>query len=443
MKIKVSNRKEDGSMERLIVSKKDLSNFDEVAICVAVCEGKIIHATTVEDSMIELKELVQATGCDVKAEIILHQEIDENYYLDKETLEYIIRQCDDLGVSMLVFIDSLTGKQIKNIEELSGKKVVDRTMLLLEILSSRSNRREIKLEIEKSQLLYRLERLEGFQGIYKYGSGICINNPNGRRLLTDEEKIREKLDSLDTELSITVKNRFVQRSKKSERELPLVAFMGYTNCGKSSIMNKLIELDPDYSEESSVIVEDMMLSTLDMSLRKSTLPNGRKYLIVDTVGFVSDLPDELNISFTSTFEELGYADLIIKVFDSSSENLDIQRKVIDHTIDEIGIKDKRSITLYNKCDKLDAVPESDNENIYVSTHSGHNMDVLLNRIGEILFEKETQAELMIPYNKHEVFNKLKEIRAIEIEDFKMTPEGIKLSIVLNTSEYEEYKEYIL
>lgn len=430
-------------MQRLIISNKDLSNFDEVAITIAVAEGKIIHATTVEDSMVELKELVQAAGCDVKAELTLHQMIDEDYYLDKETLEYVIRQCDDLGITMLVFIDSLTGKQIKNIEELSGKKVVDRTMLLLEILASRSNRRETNLEIEKSQLRYRLTRLEGFQGIYKYGTGICVNNPNGKRLLTDEEKIREKLDSLEVELSITVKNRFVQRSKKSENELPLVAFIGYTNSGKSSIMNKLLELDPDNSEESSVIVKDMMLSTLDMSLRKSTLPNGQKYLLVDTVGFVSDLPGIMRVAFRSTFEELSYADLIITVYDSSSYDLDVQKNIMDYTMEKIGITKKRNISIYNKCDRLENIPEGDKEHIYISAQSGYNIDVLLDRISEILYEKETETTLMIPYTKYELFNELKDKKVIELEDFTMTSEGIKLSILLNTEEYDKYKNYIV
>lgn len=429
-------------MERLKISNKDVSRFDEVAITIAVCEGEKVHALTVEDAMIELKELVQAAGCEVKAELLLHQKIDEDYYLDKETLEYVIEQMDSLDATMLVFIDELTGKQIKNIEDMSKKKVVDRTMLLLEILSSSSNRRESKLEIEKSQLLYRLDRLEGFQGIYKYGNGICVNNPNQRRLLTDEEQIREKLDSLDVELSITVKNRFVQRSRKIGNELPLVAFIGYTNSGKSSIMNQLLELDPDHTEESAIIVKDKILSTLDMSLRKSTLPNGKEYLLVDTVGFVSDLPEVMKDAFKSTFEELGYADLILTVYDISSDELALQKKVIEDTIRSIGITEKRNISVYNKSDKLNKTLNSSDKNIFISAKTGYNLDMLLESIQNTLFEDEAEVTLLIPYSKFETFNEIKKNRVIELDDFTLTNSGVELNIVLTKKEFEKYKDYI-
>lgn len=429
-------------MEGLIISNKNVNSFDEIAVTIAVAEGEIIHATSVEDSMTELKELVQAAGAEVKAEITLHQKIDEDYYLDKEALDYLMLEIKNLDVNMLVFIDELTGMQIKNLEDLTGKKIVDRTMLLLDILSTRSNRRETKLEIEKAQLRYRLTRLEGFQGIYKYGNGICVNNPNGRRLLTDEEKIREKLDSLEVELAITVKNRFVQRSKKVGNELPLVAFIGYTNSGKSSIMNKLLELDPDHTEESAVIVKDKMLSTLDMSLRKSTLPNGKEYLLVDTVGFVSDLPGIMRAAFRSTFEELSYADLILTVYDASSYDLDIQKNIMDYTMQRIGITKKKNISILNKVDKIENIPESTDGKIYVSAKTGYNFDHLINVIEQTLFENEEEVTLLIPYSKFDIFNEIKEKRVIEIEDFTLNDIGVELNIVLNNDEFEKYKNFI-
>lgn len=429
-------------MEGLIISNKNVNSFDEVAVTIAVAEGEKIHATSVEDSMIELKELVQAAGAEVKAEITLYQKIDEDYYLDKKTLDCLLAEIENLDINILVFIDELSGSQIKNLEDLTGKKIIDRTMLLLDILSTRSNRRETKLEIEKAQLRYRLARLEGFQGIYKYGNGICVNNPNRRRLLTDEEKIREKLDSLEVELAITVKNRFVQRSKKVGNELPLVAFIGYTNSGKSSIMNKLLELDPDHTEESAVIVKDKMLSTLDMSLRKSTLPNGKEYLLVDTVGFVSDLPGIMRAAFRSTFEELSYADLILTVYDASSYNLDIQKNIMDYTMQRIGITKKKNISILNKVDRVENIPESSDDKIYVSAQSGYNFDRLINVIEQNLFENEEEVSLLIPYSRFDIFNEIKENRVIEMEDFVLNDIGVELSIVLNNGEFEKYKDFI-
>lgn len=429
-------------MERLTISNKDVSNFDEVAIAIAVAEGKIIHATTVDESMTELCELVQAAGAEVKAKLILHQNIDENYYLDRDSLDYVIRQGKELNVNILVFIDELSGKQIKNIEELSGMKVVDRTMLLFEILSNRANRREGKIEIEKAQLTYRLTRIEGFQGIYKYGTGICVNNPYGNRLLTDLDEIKSKIESLKVDLSVIVKNRFVQRSKKIGDSLPLVAFTGYTNSGKSALMNKLIELDPEHTKENEVIVKDKMLSTMDVSLRKSILPNGKEFLVVDTIGFVSDVPKLMLTAFRSTFEEISYADLIINVFDASSSGLDIQKNIMDYTIERIGVTNKKKISVYNKADKLDTIPESTDDKIYVSAKTGYNIDKLLEAIQKNLSQKMVEEILLIPYEKYHVFNSIKDNRIIEINDFKLIENGIELRLVMNSDEYEKYKEFI-
>ncbi|MDY4127295.1 GTPase HflX [Peptostreptococcus porci] len=429
-------------MEKLIISQKDLSKFDEIGITIAVAEDIIIHATSVEESMVELKELVQAAGGDVRAELILHQKIDPDYYLDKETLDYVIRQLKDLDANMLVFIDELTGTQIKNIEELSGVKVVDRTMLLLDILANRANRREGKLEIEKAQLSYRLDRLEGFQGIYKYGSGMCVNNPFGNRILTDEEAIKEKIQSIKIDLSVIVKNRFVQRSKKLGKNLPLVAFTGYTNSGKSAIINELMKLDSDYTKESEIVVKDKMLSTMDVSLRKSVLPNGQDFLIVDTIGFVSDVPKPMLTAFRSTFEEISYADLIINVFDASSNGQDIQKNIMDYTFEKIGVTNKKKISVYNKADKLGAIPESTDEKIYISAKSGYNMDKLLDVIQSNLFQKSYEEILLIPYSKYEAFNEIRSNRVIEMEDFEMTNDGIKLRLVMNQSELNKYEEFI-
>ncbi|MBC2575390.1 GTPase HflX [Peptostreptococcus canis] len=429
-------------MERLTISNKDVSNFDEVAIAIAVAEGKIIHATTVDESMTELCELVQAAGAEVKAKLILHQNIDENYYLDRDSLDYVIRQGKELNVNILVFIDELSGKQIKNIEKLSGMKVVDRTMLLFEILSNRANRREGKIEIEKAQLTYRLTRIEGFQGIYKYGTGICVNNPYGNRLLTDLDEIKSKIESLKVDLSVIVKNRFVQRSKKIGDSLPLVAFTGYTNSGKSALMNKLIELDPEHTKENEVIVKDKMLSTMDVSLRKSILPNGKEFLVVDTIGFVSDVPKLMLTAFRSTFEEISYADLIINVFDASSSGLDIQKNIMDYTIERIGVTNKKKISVYNKADKLDTIPESTDDKIYVSAKTGYNIDKLLEAIQKNLSQKMVEEILLIPYEKYHVFNSIKDNRIIEINDFKLIENGIELRLVMNSDEYEKYKEFI-
>src|SRR5699024_2929460 len=210
----------------------------------------------------------------------------------------------------------------------------------------------------------------------------------------------------------------------------------------SSIMNKLLELDPDHTEESAVIVKDKMLSTLDMSLRKSTLPNGKEYLLVDTVGFVSDLPGIMRAAFRSTFEELSYADLILTVYDASSYDLDIQKNIMDYTMQRIGITKKKNISILNKVDKIENIPESTDGKIYVSAKTGYNFDHLINVIEQTLFENEEEVTLLIPYSRFDIFNEIKEKKVIEIEDFTLNDIGVELNIVLNNDEFEKYKNFI-
>lgn len=373
-------------MENLTIFEKNFESLSELAVAVGVVEGKIIHATSAEESMVELVELVQAAGSDVVAKILLYQDIDEDYYLDKENLENICENAKKLGANFLVAIDELSEKQIKNMEEISGLKIIDRTILLMEIIGKRSLRREGKLEVERAQLKYRLERIEAFQKIYKDGEGIGIYNPFGKRLLTDKKLIEDKIKYIETELSTIVKNRFVQRSKKGN-SAPLVAFIGYTNSGKSAIMNKILELDPDNEKEGEIVVKDKLLSTVDVSLRRTKLPNGREINIVDTVGFVSDLPNGILMAFRSTFEELHFADLILTIYDVNSNQQDVQKRVMEYTFDRIGIKNKKNISVYNKADLLEDIPVGDEDTVYISTKTGYNFDKLISMIEKSVFDK--------------------------------------------------------
>lgn len=371
-------------MEKLTIFEKNFENLKELAITIGVVEGKIIHATSAEESMVELVELVQAAGSDVVAKLLLKQDIDEDYYLDKKSLGEVCESAKKLGANFLVAIDELTEKQMKNIEEFSGLKIVDRTILLMEIIGNRSLRREGKLEVERAQLKYRLERIEAFQKIYKDGDGIGIYNPFGKKLLTDKKEIEDKIKYIETELSTIVKNRFVQRNKKG-KSAPLVAFIGYTNSGKSALMNRILELDPDNEIEREVVVKDKILSTVDVSLRTTKLPSGREINMVDTVGFVSDLPNRILMAFRSTFEELRFADLILTIYDANSNQQDVQKRVMEYTFDRIGIKDKKSISVYNKADLLENIPEGDENNIYISTKTGYNFDKLIDLIEDNVF----------------------------------------------------------
>ncbi|MBP2027611.1 GTP-binding protein HflX [Acetoanaerobium pronyense] len=397
-----------------------------------------------EESMEELEELAKAAGGDVVGVMIQNRETyDVAYYVGKGKAEEIRDYKDKLGADMIVFNEELSGAQIRNLEELISSKVIDRTTLILDIFAQRAISKEGRLQVELAQLKYRIPRLIGFGAeMSRTGAGIGTRGPGEKKLETDKRHIRRRIVEIKKELDEIKSNRAVQRSKRLKSSLPIVALVGYTNAGKSTILNELIKTHKEYEEDKKVFVKDMLFATLDTSLRKASLPSNKEYLVTDTVGFVSDLPHDLVDAFKSTLEEVVYADILLHVVDSSNEHFKLQIETTKQVLSEIGAENKKTIYVFNKADKVNFeipfIPQGE-EYIFISAKSGYNMDVLLEEIEKSLKSNLVKVELKIPFDKGDIVSSLH-------KKYKFTEEydenGFIISLEIDEEDFGRYKEYL-
>lgn len=434
-------------MTDLNIYNEDIINLQEKALCVGLnitSTNKRTDNISIDESMEELKELVRAAGAEVVGELVQNRSsIDTATYLGSGKIEEIRNYAEGLNATMVVFNDELSGAQIKNIENIVGKKIIDRTMLILDIFAQRARSKEGRLQVELAQLKYRLPRLYGMGGqMSRTGAGIGTRGPGEQKLEKDKRHILNRAAVIRRELKEVAKNRDIQRVQRQKNDVPIVALVGYTNAGKSTILNEIIKSHPDYESEKEVFVKDMLFATLDVTLRKALLPNKKEILVVDTVGFVSKLPHDLIDAFKSTLEEVRYADLILHVIDATNDNSDIQKLTTESVLKDLGVKDKKTITVYNKIDKLDLdiYPKNQDDLVYVSAKKNINMDKLMNQIQDMLMEDMYKVNLLIPFNRGDVFSSIKD--KYVIDSFEYTNEGIDLIVSLNEMDYNIYKEYI-
>ncbi|CAK7032366.1 MAG: GTPase HflX [Peptostreptococcus russellii] len=434
-------------MSDLNINNEDLMNLQEKALCVGLnltSSNRDTEGISIEESMDELKELVRAAGAQVVGEIVQNRSsVDTATYLGSGKIDEIKNYAEGLDASMVVFNDELSGAQIKNIENIVGKKIIDRTTLILDIFAQRARSKEGKLQVELAQLKYRLPRLYGMGGqMSKTGAGIGTRGPGEQKLEKDKRHILSRANNIRKELKEVAKNRDVQRAQRQKNKIPIVALVGYTNAGKSTLLNELIKTHPDYEYEKEVFVKDMLFATLDVTLRKALLPNKREFLIVDTVGFVSKLPHDLIEAFKATLEEVQYADLIIHVIDATNESSDIQKLTTESVLKDLNSDDKKTITVYNKIDQLnlDVYPKNQDDLVYVSAKKGINMDKLVNQIQNFLMEDSYEVNLLIPFDKGDIFSAIKD--KYPIDTFEYTDQGIDLVVSLDEVDYNIYKKYI-
>lgn len=315
----------------------------ERVILVAVCERE---GDDTENSLKELAQLAETAGAGVIGTLV--QKMDHAHpgtYLGSgklEELKDLIRETDASGV---ICDDELKPVQMKNMTEALDTKVMDRTLLILDIFATRAVTGEGKLQVELAQLKYSLTRLTGFgRSMSRLGGGIGTRGPGEKKLETDRRVIRDRVAQLNRELKEVVRHRDVTRSRRMKNYTKVAAIVGYTNAGKSSLLNALTD--------AGVKEEDRLFATLDPTTRMMELTGRQQVLLTDTVGFIRKLPHHLVEAFRSTLEEAVYADLIIHVVDASNPQWDIQMHVVYETLDALGVKDKKVITLFNKCDCL-------------------------------------------------------------------------------------------
>lgn len=356
------------------------------------------NTNEIDDSMDELENLCQVAGIEVEASMVQNLPKPNNAtYIGSGKVEELKNYCHAHEIEMAVFNDELTGIQLRNLEEALGVKVLDRTILILDIFASRAVSKEGKLQVELAQLQYRMPRLVGLgKSLSRLGGGIGTRGPGEKKLESDRRHIKRRMDNIKKELKKVKVHRENQRSSRRKNETPIVALVGYTNSGKSAIMNYM--LSKTMGKGNDVLEKDILFATLDAFQRKIKVTGGREFILVDTVGFVSKLPHSLVDAFKSTLEEVKDADILLQIMDISKNNNDFQTEVVDEVLSELGANDKEKIMVYNKIDLLDLdkaekkaliknspVFGDGREVMYVSAKYGSGMDKLLNRICEKVF----------------------------------------------------------
>ncbi|NMB08768.1 MAG: GTPase HflX [Tissierellia bacterium] len=401
----------------------------------------------IDNSMDELEELVYAAGGEVINRIIQRKSsIDSAYFIGKGKAKEIKNYCEELDIELVVFNDELSGAQLRNLEKIIDRKIVDRTNLILDIFANRASSKEGKLQVKLAQLKYRLPRLVGFRDyLSREGGGIGTRGPGEQKLETDRRHVLREIYNIEKALKDAEKARAIKRKRREDSNLPIVALVGYTNAGKSTLLNKLIEQSEDFNENKKVFVYDMLFATLDTSLRKAQLPNGQNFLITDTVGFVSKLPTHLIEAFKGTLEEVQYADLLLHVVDASNEDLDIQIKTTYNILEELEVIDKPIITVFNKMDKVkidDLIYDSRyvDKKVFISSKNSTNLEKLLHLIEDNLPQEYREVNLKIPYDKQELVNYF--LDNYNVDYIKYGYDGTELSLSINKIDYERYLEYI-
>ena len=348
-----------------------------------------------EESVEELRELVKTAGAETVGVVIQNREnIHPGTYLGKGKIQELKEMVWESGATGVVCDDELSPAQLKNLEDALDTKVMDRTMIILDIFAARAKTREGKIQVELAQLRYRAVRLVGLRNsLSRLGGGIGTRGPGETKLEVDRRRIHERISQLKSELQDVERHRDVVRKQREQSGRLTAAIVGYTNAGKSTLLNKLTG--------AGILAEDKLFATLDPTTRALTLPGGEKVLLTDTVGFIRKLPHHLVEAFKSTLEEARYCDVILHVVDCSNPQMDMQMHVVYETLRRLDIKDKEIITVFNKVDRPDADTAcrdmSADYKVKLSAKTGEGIEELLDLFAIILRNRRIYFEKVFAY----------------------------------------------
>lgn len=390
----------------------------------------------------ELKELVKASNAQVDFTVVQNvNNINPKYFIGKGKAEEVKTICENHDIDTVIFNHDLSGSQMKNLEDIIDRKIVDRTGLILDIFARRAKTKEGKLQVKLAQLEYRLPKLVGFRNyLSKEGAGIGTRGPGEQKLEIDRRSIQAEITSIKHKLKNEKLKRDTKRKKRSNANLKSVSLIGYSNSGKSTILNKL--LAKNEKNEKNVYSDDLLFATLDIASRTIKLDNDKEMIVSDTVGFISDLPTKLVESFKSTLEEIKDSDLLILVIDSSNDQYENQIQATKDVLKEMKIEDKDILYVFNKMDLVkDFVDYNNYENeIYISALDEKGIESLLDKIKNILYADYEYYKVLIPYSRYDelislIPNKIRE-KQIYLED------GIETYVYINKKDLSLYKEII-
>lgn len=396
-----------------------LEDFKERVILVGVSEQ---DGDDAEDSLAELAELVKTAGASVAGTLIQKRElIHPGTYVGTGKVAEIAELLEHTGATGIVCDDELSPAQLKNLETMLNTKVMDRTLIILDIFAARATTSEGKIQVELAQLKYRLSRLTGLgRSMSRLGGGIGTRGPGEKKLEIDRRLINDRIAQLNRELKEVVKHREIARAKRERNAVPVVAIVGYTNAGKSTLLNHLTDAE--------VLEEDKLFATLDPTTRMLELEGHQQVLLTDTVGFIRKLPHHLIETFKSTLEEAKYADYIIHVVDASNPQRDKQMYIVYETLDHLGVKNKKILTLFNKIDiRTDDDPLQDfraDHVLQISAAENAGLDAVKDVLQEMLREDKIYIERVIPYAQAGVLQLVRNKGELVSEEY--VPEGISI-----------------
>ncbi len=409
------------------------STAPEVCILVGLDTGEYDAFVSID----ELEELAHTAGAEVFAKLIQKRDKPDNAtYLGGGKLFELKNICDENEIDLLIFDGELTPSQQRNIENLTDVRVVDRTMLILDIFALNARTGEGKLQVELAQLKYSLPRLGG-KGteMSRLGGGIGTRGPGESKLESDRRHIHRRINALEAQLKTLSKRRMLLRERRKKNAVTTVAIVGYTNAGKSTLLNALTN--------AGVLAENKLFATLDPTSRALKLPDGRTVLLVDTVGFISRLPHDLVEAFKSTLEEVVYADLILNICDASDKEVEEHIRVTKGVVAELGASDKPMLTVYNKCDKVPNLRffgESGND-VRISALKGIGLEKLLETMCSMLGNTRRKVKMLLPYAEGAVVSKIRKEGAVLNEEYR--DDGIFVEAVLDGSFLNNVKNYLL
>ncbi|MFJ8237744.1 GTPase HflX [Ureibacillus sp. NPDC094379] len=423
---------------------KEVEVLEEKGILVGV---NLVNDPNFEYSMEELANLAEALNVQVVGSVTQNLErVTPSHYVGTGKVEEIKSLFEETGANLVIFNDELSPSQIRNLEHELECKVIDRTMLILDIFDRRAKTREAKMQVELAQLQYMLPRLVGLHASLSRqgggtGGGFRNRGAGETKLELDRRKIEDQIAKLRKDLEHVKEQRDTQRKQRKKSEIPVVSLVGYTNAGKSTIMNQLLK-KIGQSNGKEVFEKDMLFATLDTSVRNIELPDKKSFLLTDTVGFVSKLPHHLVKAFRSTLEEAREADLLLHVVDVSNEEHKFMIDVTNKTLKDIEIEDIPTIYVYNKSDMANVTyPLVSGDNIWLSAKQDAGLDELIKMIRQNIFSNYVTCQMLLPFDRGDIVSYLNANASVLSTEYEEN--GTLVNVELKDTDYKKYEQYVV
>lgn len=423
------------------IRSNETAEKKERAVLVGVHTGSAdTLSDTTEDTLAELARLADTADADVAGTMIQNKSfIEKSTYIGEGKVEELKNACAELGADLVIFDDELSPMQIRNLENALNVRVIDRSMLILDIFARHAESKEGKIQVELAQLQYLLPRLTGMGSkMSRLGAGIGTRGPGETKLETDRRHIYRRISHLKEELVQVKKHRELLRSRRKKENRYVLALVGYTNAGKSTLLNRLTGAD--------VLAQDQLFATLDPTARGLTLADKREITLIDTVGFIRKLPHHLIEAFQSTLEEAVFADALLIVADCADQDVGAHLEVVSRLLSNIGANDKPKLIAFNKADAADAQQNlallaKDTPFVEISAKSGKNMDQLMEAIAAIVPGKKRKVTLLIPFSQGKILSELHRDHTVISEEY--TEHGTQITCLLDAESYAKLRNFYI